>query len=121
MVETIAVRLFSETAFNTLGHGALLFWDFLASRYDESTIVRSTIVRSTIVRWTSSFGMSFGWLSISVPDAAGTGSNTALYVDTSRARVLAEKARISRGKLLAAYNARFDDTREKFVFESLRA
>jgi hypothetical protein len=64
--------------------------------------------------------MSFGWFSISVPDAAGTDSNTAAYVDDARARALAAKARISRHKLLAAYKARFDETRYEHVLAALR-
>lgn len=111
MIETMAVRIFSETAFGTLAHGLLFFWDFLASRYDEPTIQR----------WPDGFGMSFGWLGVSVPDAAGTGSNTAASLDDAAARALAEKCRISRDKLLAAHNAKFDDVRERLIREALRA
>jgi hypothetical protein len=111
MIETIAVRIFAGTSFDTLADGLLLFWDFLASRYDHPTLHR----------WPDSFGMSFGWFSISVPDAAGTGSNTAGYVDDALARALAAKARISRDKFLAAYDARFDETREQYVLQALRA
>lgn len=111
MVETMAVRIFRETAFTMIGQGLLLFWDFLASRYEQPRLAR----------WPSNFGMTFGWLSISVPDAAGTNSNTAVYVDDARARALAQKARISRDKLLAAYDARFDETLEQHVLDALRA
>jgi Second Messenger Oligonucleotide or Dinucleotide Synthetase domain len=110
MIETIAVRIFSETAFNTFPDGLLLFWDFIASRYGDATIAR----------WPNSFGMSFGWFSVSVPDAGGTGSNTAAYFDAAHARALAVKARISRDKLLAAYNARNDDTRQASLLDALR-
>src|SRR5262249_40682560 len=111
MIETMAARIFATTPFDTLADGLLRFWDFLASRYDHPTLHR----------WPDSFGMSFGWFSISVPDAAGTGSNTAAYVEDARARALATKARISRDKLLAAHDARFDQTREQHVLDALRA
>lgn len=110
-IETMAVRIFGETGFATIGEGLLLFWDFLASRYDHPKLAK----------WSSNFGMSFGWFSISVPDAAGTESNTAAYMDNARARSLAQKARISRDRLLAAYEARFDETRDQYVLDALRA
>lgn len=111
MIETAAVRIFSETEFSTLIHGLVLFWDFLASRYGEPSIRR----------WPGRFGMSFSWLGVSVPDAAGTGSNTASSLDDTQARALATKARMSRDKLLAAYNAKVDDARERLVRDALRA
>lgn len=111
LIETIAVRLFDEIAFDSIEHGLLFFWDFLVSQYSEPP--------SYV--WNQSFGMSFGWLSVSVPDAAGTGSNTAAHVDASRARALAAKARISRDRLLAAQKARTDSTRENAMLAALRA
>ena len=110
-IETIASRIFAQTRFDSLAEGLLLFWDFLASRYGHPTVAR----------WADDFGMSFGWFSISVPDAAGTNSNTAAYMDDAGARALATKARISRDKLLAAYNARFEATLERHVLDALRA
>lgn len=109
-IETIATRIFGRTRFDSLAHGLLLFWDFLTSRYGDPTVTG----------WPDNFGMSFGWFSISVPDAAGTKSNTAAYMDDARARALAEKARISRDRLLAAYDARFDATLEQHVRDALR-
>jgi hypothetical protein len=49
-IETMAVRIFTETSFATIGEGLLLFWDFLASRYDEPKVAK----------WPNSFGISFG-------------------------------------------------------------
>lgn len=111
LIETIAVRLFDEVAIDSIEHGLLLFWDFLVSRYSEPPIYD----------WNQSFGMSFGWFSVSIPDAAGTGSNIAAHVDDSRARALAAKARIGRDRLLAAQKARTDSTRENAVLDALRA
>jgi hypothetical protein len=110
-IETIATHIFAATPFDTLADGLLLFWDFLASRYSPATVAQ----------WRNDFGMSFGWFRVSVPDAAGTDSNTAAYLDDARARALATKARISRDKLLDAYDARFDETLEQHVRNALRA
>jgi hypothetical protein len=110
-IETLATRIFQSKSFTSLGEGLVLFWDFLAARFDEPTIAV----------WPQSFGTSFNWLSISVPDTAGTGSNTAAYMTHAQARLLAAKARISRDKLLAACNARGDDTCENHILSALRA
>lgn len=110
-IETIGARMFGQPRFTSLADGLLLFWDFLASRYGHPTVTR----------WPDGFGMSFGWFSISVPDAAGTKSNTAAYMDDGRARALATKARISRDRLLTACDARFDATLEQHVLDALRA
>jgi hypothetical protein len=110
-IETLATRVFSDTSFGSLGEGLIRFWDFLASRCNEPSISQ----------WNSSFGTSFSWLSISIPDAAGTGSNTAANMTHAQASAVATKARISRDRLLAAYSARFSDTRENHVLSALRA
>lgn len=110
-IETIATRTFSTIPFDGLSEGLLLFWDFLAAQFDEPSIVR----------WPQTFGMSFDWLSISVPDAAGIGSNTAAYMTYSHARSLAAAARISRDRLLASSSARTDDSCERHILRSLRA
>jgi hypothetical protein len=110
-IETLATRIFSSTSFGGLSEGLVLFWDFLAAQFNEPTISH----------WPNSFGTSFSWLSISVPDAAGTGSNTAAYMTHSQARLLAAKARISRDKLLAAYNARSNDSRESHILSAFLA
>lgn len=78
-------------------------------------------VEPRIARWPQALGMSFDWLSISVPDAAGIGSNTAAYMTYSHARSLAVAARISRDRLLAASSARTEDNCEKYILGSLRA
>jgi hypothetical protein len=110
-IETLATRTFSTIPFDGLGEGLLLFWDFLAAQFDEPSITR----------WPQTFGMSFDWLSISVPDAAGIGSNTAAYMTYSHARSLAVAARISRDRLLASASARTDDSCEGHILRSLRA
>jgi hypothetical protein len=111
LIETIAVRLFGEVSFFSMEGGLLLFWDFLASRYSESPVYN----------WRSGFGMSFGLFGVSVPDAVGTGSNTAARLDNTRAKGLAAKARISRDRLLTAQNSRADAARAKATLSALRA
>lgn len=111
LIETIAVRLFEEQPFDSIEDGLLLFWDFLASRYSDPPLYN----------WRGGFGMSFGWLTVSVPDAAGTGSNTAARLDNARARGLAAKARIGRDRLVAAQKARADAARAKATLSALRA
>lgn len=111
LIETIAIRLFDQKSFGTLGEGLVLFWDFLASRYNEPTVNPA---------W-GDYGMSFSWLSVSVPDTAGTGANVAARLDRSRARALASKARISRDKILAAYEARAAATQRRMALSALRA
>jgi hypothetical protein len=110
-IETIAVRIFSEISINSIEDGLLLYFDFVASRYFEPAIYQ----------WQSSYGMSFNLFSVSVPDAAGTGSSTAARVDNFRACLFSAKAKISRDRLIAARKARFSDTQEDFVLEALRA
>lgn len=111
LIETIAIRLFDQRSFSTLGEGLVLFWDFLASRYNEPTVNPA---------W-GDYGMSFGWLSISVPDTGGTGANVAARLDRPRARALASKARISRDKILVAYEARAAATQRRMALSALRA
>lgn len=110
LIETIAVRLFDDRSFSTLGEGLVLFWDFLASRYNEPTVNAS---------W-DDYGMSFNWLSITVPDTAATGANVAARLDRPRARALASKARISRDKLLHAYQMRNVDAQQRVALNALR-
>lgn len=111
MIETIAVRIFDHVPFDSLEQGVALFWDFLASRYSEPTIFN----------WRDNYGMSFGWLSVSVPDAAGSGSNTAASLSNADAKALAAKARISRDRLHMAAKARFAATCQRALYGAFRA
>jgi hypothetical protein len=110
-IETIATRLFSVVHFGTLGEGMLLLLDFLASRFHPSKVAE----------WHRDFGMTFNWFTIEIPDIAGTGSNTAAYVDRDRAKELSNKARISRDRLLSANSSRYLETLEHHVLRALRA
>lgn len=109
MIETMAIRVFKETAFESLSEGLVLFWDFAASRYNDSEF-----------DWPDDFGMSFNMWTINVPDIAGTGSNVAASVDEARARSFSAKARISRDTLLQARRARTKIMRDETVRRALR-
>ena len=110
MIETIAVRLFDGLTFSSLEEGSIYFLDFLSSRFGEPS-------RFT---WRSDYGMSFGFLGVSIPDAAGTGSNTAGKFDNAQARALTSKARISRERLESAQKARTSDSQVGWILEAFR-
>jgi hypothetical protein len=110
MIETIAARLFDSLKLSSLEEGSICFLDFLGSRFGES---------SKLV-WQSDYGMSFGFLGVSIPDAAGTGSNTAGKFDNARARALASKARISRERLESAQKARTVDSQRGWILDAFR-
>jgi hypothetical protein len=82
MIETMAVRLFDVIDLPSLETAAIYFLDFVGSRYGEPRKFS----------WESDYGMSFGLFGVTVPDFAGTGSNTAGAFDSSRGRALANKA-----------------------------
>lgn len=111
MVETMAIRLFDVIPLASLEDGANYFWDFLGSRFGGPARFQ----------WKSDYGMSFGFFGVTVPDAAGTGSNTAGKFDMSRGSALASKARISRERLEAAKVARTNDSRASWILDALRA
>ena len=109
-IETIATRLFYKLPFATLEEGLLLYWDFLASRFHEAVIAK----------WTDDFGMTFSWWEVAVPDAAGTDSNTASYMNRAHALALSKQARTSRDHLRAAQRARARASREECVYRALK-
>jgi len=111
MIETMALLLFEKVALNSLQVGAITFWDFLASRYGEPTLYN----------WSQNYGMEFGFWKVSVPDAAGTGSNIAAHLDNKRARGLSIKARISRDRLSAAARSRTAVGLQDYLYDAFRA
>lgn len=109
-IETIAVRLFSDVPFSTLGDGLLCFLDFVANFQGEATVVE----------WASDYGMSMNWLGSSIPDAAGTGSNIVAGVDGSRRDKFVKQAIRSRDRLLDAMSARTIEGAERYLAKALR-
>ena len=111
LIETIATRIFSRIAFNSLEDGMLRFFDFLTAFTDDSCIFK----------WNDKFGMSFDWMfGVSVPDTAATGSNVAAKVDWNRAEKLLTYARQARNKIEDADAATYEDTAYRRVCEALR-
>jgi hypothetical protein len=109
-IETITVRLFNTTKYQTLEEGLLYFFDFIAYVADEKTEMR----------WKDSCGIDLSWLSCSIPDAAGTGSNTVAGVDAQRKKRFIENAIRSRNKMVEARNAYSTDIACKRIAEALR-
>jgi hypothetical protein len=110
-IETMAVRIFEEVAFDGLTEGFLKFLDFCCS----------TGGSAKLWRWQGQFGMSFGFFGTSVPDAAGTASNTAAYVDGERRDKFVRRATVSLDRLMAASRARFTEGARAYVDEALRS
>jgi len=110
-IETMAVRLFRGVRMDSLEQGALLFWDFLAH----------FAYQSNHFKWTQDYGVALGMFSVSVPDAAGTGSNTVAGMTSAQKTALLEKARISRDRLLAAQSARLARTMLEHLYNAFRA
>lgn len=111
MVETLATHLFRSVPFDSLESGLIYFWDFVATRFGSP---------GRFV-WRDQYGMSFGLLGISVPDAAGTGSNTASGFTVNLFSNFSGKARISRDRLIAAQSARSDETLRAHIDGAFRA
>ena len=109
-IETIAVRVFDSIGYQSLEEGLLLFFDFIAYLAGEKTVVS----------WKNSCGISLYWFNCSVPDAAGTGSNTAAGVDMERTKRFVENAIRSRNKVVEARNAYASETAWKRIAEALK-
>lgn len=109
-IETIAVRAFNKTAFQTLEDGLLYFFDFVAYTAGEKTKLQ----------WKDNCGIDLSWLSCNIPDAAGTGSNVVAGIDGERKKRFIKNAIGSRNKLLQALNARSIDTALKRMSEALK-
>lgn len=94
-IETMAVRLFSNHRLESLEEGLLMFFDFVVWLNDERPRLK----------WRDRCDMSFSWGSMNVPDVAQTGSNVAAKVSSAKRSRFAEKARISRDRVVNALEA----------------
>lgn len=110
-IETLATRLFRTVSFDSLQAGLKYFWDFVATRGGVSGHFR----------WQSTYGMSFGALSVSIPDAAETGSNTADGMSATQFLSIGNKARISLERLASAQSARWQETLKTHLDGAFRA
>lgn len=110
-IETICIRLFGTTKFNSLEEGLLQFFDFVAYLSGHETVIS----------WKNSFGISFSWFyGCNVPDAADTGSNTTASVNHARQKRFIENAIRSRDRMLEADNALSMETAYRRVTEALK-
>jgi SMODS domain-containing protein len=109
-IETMAVRAFGTQKFTSLQDGLLQFFDFVA-------FVSGNKAELT---WADKSGVSLGWLSCSIPDAAETGSNTAAGVDEERKKRFINGALRSRIKMVESFKALSVDTAFRKVSEALK-
>lgn len=110
-VETMAVRIFRKTPFESLFDGALLFFDFLCGRFAEQTIYN----------WNEDFEVGLEWsFSYSLPDIAGTGSNLLNGVSEERRTAFLSAALKARDSLDAATRARSEERSAELVEKALR-
>lgn len=94
-VETISARLFRRHRVVSLEAGMAKFMDFVV--WLEGQKARD--------QWADRCGISFAWGKMMVPDTADTGSNVAASVNEERRNRFVELARISRDRLLEAFDA----------------
>jgi hypothetical protein len=111
-IETMALRIFSETAFVDLFDGTLKFFDFLSDAFSE---------KAEFV-WEENFGIELAWhQSYSVLDAVGLDTNLVAGLSESRRTGFLGAAHRSRNGLLKAARARSDETAREHLFRALRS
>jgi hypothetical protein len=109
-VETMAVRIFQDFKFGTLQEGLRYFFDYIAyASGNQATL-----------GWKDKYGMSLGWLSTSIPDAAGTGNNIVAGIDEERRKRFVENAIRSRNKMNESLDTIYTDTACRRVSEALK-
>ncbi len=110
-IETMATRIFSSYRLSSLEEGLLRFFDFVVWVDDGEPCLS----------WSDQCGVSFFWGPMQVPDVAETGANVALGVDSTRRKRFADKARISRNKMIEAAKAATQAGAESKIRDALRA
>jgi hypothetical protein len=109
-IETLCVLIFRNLQMNTLQEGLTYFFDFVASSSGSKAIFK----------WHDRYGISLGWLSPTIPDAAGTGTNLIASLPDERRRRFIEHATRSRDKLVDASKTSFADTACRRISEALK-
>jgi hypothetical protein len=109
-IETMATHLFFKVAFASLEEGLTTFFDFVCSFNGKAKAYR----------WGDSYGMSLSFLARNIPDAAGTGSNTAASIDYERMMRFIENAVRSRDRMLEARSAMSVETACRRIAEAMR-
>lgn len=109
-IETIAVRLFSQTDLPSLQEGLYRFFDFVA--YISG--------KETHFDWKNKCGMSLGWLGGNIPDAADTGTNVVNGLEDNRRQRFIDNAVRSRNKMSDSFNARSLETACRSVSKAFK-
>jgi hypothetical protein len=109
-IETMAVRAFKNRNFASLQDGLLQFFDFVVFVSGNRTELS----------WADKSGVSLGWLSCSIPDAAETGSNTVAGVDEERKKRFVNSALRSRDKVVESFKTLSADVAWRRVSEALK-
>jgi len=100
-IETLAAQAFKTNKFNSLQEGLLKFFDFVA--YASGEKPQSP--------WFGKCGVNLGLLGPVIPDAAGTGSNTASGADKERQTRFVAAAVRSRDRMAMRIASRLDRPR----------
>lgn len=109
-IETLCVLIFRNLQMNTLQEGLSYVFDFVAWSSGSRAMFK----------WHDRYGISLGWLSPTIPDAAGTGSNLIARLPDDRRRRFIEHATRSRDKLINAFNTSHTDTACRRISEALK-
>lgn len=106
-IETMALRIFEATNFDSIFDGCLQFFDFLAGQFNEDTEYE----------WTDDFGVSLAWhnLGYHLEDVAGTGSNLLVKLSEDRRTAFLQAALAARNLMVKASRARSDDACERYL------
>jgi hypothetical protein len=94
-IETICVRLFNSANLTSLQSGMLFFFDFIVRIGGAAPHFQ----------WNNTLGMSFSWSDITIPDAAGTGTNVGERIDQGRRIAFLNECIRRRDNLLRIENA----------------
>lgn len=109
-IETLAVRIFENLAFESLQKGLQLFFDFIALVSDNETTFK----------WKNKYGVSLSWLNSKIPDTAGTGTNIIQGIDDERRKKFVQNAIRSRNKMDDSFSAFSIETACQRVSEALK-
>lgn len=106
-VETLAARLFGQTAFENYSTALIYFWDFVAALADEDSLYR----------WTDGYGVSFSIWGSEIPDITGIGSNSISGVSTENVKNFVKHSIRARDKMVDALKSRYPENAETRINE----
>ena len=113
-IETLAVRVFSKADLTSLQQGLIMFWDGVALAAGKSTVYD----------WGFSFldnclEVELGLFTCNIPDAAGTGSNTASGCKDNK-RAFVDYSRKGRDCMMGVGETSSESKVTKAVYSALR-